>query len=98
MEHTPVTRAELHEELTKLEAKLDTKLEALTDTLTEKMRDMQTEILRGFEAWSAPQSIRLRKLEADQSNLDSSVSKRMDILETRLFEIEKRLHITPPEK
>lgn len=61
------------------------------ERLTERMRDMQTELLRGFEAYSSGQTIRLRKLEADHSNLDTSVTGRMDVLETRLRQIEQRL-------
>ncbi len=63
----------------------------IIDTLTEKMRDMQAEILRGFEAHSTGMTIRMRKLEADQSNLDAATSGRLEVLERRLFEIEKRL-------
>jgi flagellar biosynthesis/type III secretory pathway protein FliH len=59
--------------------------------LTEVMRDMQTELLRGFEAFSTGQILRLRKLEADNSNLDASLSGRMDALEKRLMQIELKL-------
>ena len=52
---------------------------------------MQTELLRAFEKYSGSQTIRIRKLEADQSNLNTSVTARMDILESRLLEIELRL-------
>jgi hypothetical protein len=82
----PVTQAQLAEALS-----------AQTDRLVETMRDMQTEILRAFEAWSAGQTIRLRKLEADHSNLDAAASGRIEVLERRLFEIEKRLHLEPPK-
>ena len=74
----PVTKADLAE---------------FRDELIERMRDMQTEILRAFEAFAAGQEIRLRKLEADHSNLDAATGGRLSVLERRLFEIEKRLHI-----
>ena len=84
-----------------LKAYLDTKFqEVRTDAdtreerLIEKMRDMQTELLRGFESFSAGQTIRLRKVEADQSNLDASVRGRVDIVEARLLQIEIRLGLT----
>ena len=63
----------------------------LENHLIERMRDMQTELLRGFESFSAGQTIRLRKVEADQSNLDTSLSGRVNILEARLTQIELRL-------
>ena len=65
--------------------------ERLTDRLTEAMRDMQSELLRGFAAFSEAQTIRLRKVEADQSNLDTALSGRVAVLEKRLLEIELRL-------
>jgi hypothetical protein len=54
----------------------DRKLTELKDSVVEQMRDMQTELLRGFAAFSEGQTIRLRKVEADQSNLDAALSGR----------------------
>lgn len=59
--------------------------------IIEAMRDRQTELLRGFEAFSKGQTFRLRKVEADHSNLDASISGRVEALETRLRQIEQRL-------
>jgi len=55
------------------------------------MRDMQSELLRGFAAHSGGITLRVRKVEADQSNLDAALSRRVEILEKRLGEIEQRL-------
>jgi hypothetical protein len=55
------------------------------------MRVMQTELLRGFTSFSQGQTICLRKVEADQSNLDTALSGRVNLLEGRLLEIELRL-------
>jgi len=73
----------------------DEQLNARFDEIIEKMRDMQTELLKGFQAFSAGQTIRLRKVEADQSNLDAAMSGRMNVVEGRLLEIEMRLGIQP---
>jgi hypothetical protein len=75
----------------RLEGRLGGRMTAMEDRLTEKMRDMQTELLRGFAAFSEGQNIRLRKVEADQSNLDAALSGRVNVLERRLLEIELRL-------
>lgn len=83
----PVTKAELNNAL-----------DAYSALLIEKMRDMQTEILRAFEGFATGQGIRLRKLEADHQNLEYASNQRVDIVERRLFEIEKRLMINPPEQ
>lgn len=67
------------------------------EALTETMRAMQTELLRGFAVFSKAETIRLRKVEADQSNLDAALSGRVNVLEDRLMQIELRLgmHGTP---
>jgi hypothetical protein len=70
---------------------LDSLEARLTENLTEAMRGMQTELLRGFAAFTEGQTIRLRKVEADQSNLDAALSGRVNVLERRLLEIELRL-------
>jgi hypothetical protein len=64
---------------------------AVEHRIIEAVRDMQTELLRGFEAFSKAQTLRLRKVEADQSNLDAALSGRVDALEERLGQIEQRL-------
>jgi hypothetical protein len=78
-----------------IDPELKTHLEGMeariVEHLTELMRDMQTELLRGFAAFSEGQTIRLRKVEADQSNLDAALSGRVNVLEQRLLQIELRL-------
>jgi len=66
-------------------------VEASEHRLVEAVRGMQTELLRGFEAFSVAQTIRLRKVEADHSNLDTALAGRMDVMEQRLHQIEQRL-------
>jgi hypothetical protein len=63
----------------------------VVDHFTEISRAMQTELLRGFEAFSGAQVLRIRKVEADQSNLDAALSGRVELVEKRLREIEVRL-------
>jgi hypothetical protein len=86
---------ELKQHLEGMESRLSTHVDErmgkLEERLTEKMRDMQTELLRGFAAFSESQNLRLRKVEADQSNLDAALSGRVNVLEKRLLEIELRL-------
>jgi SMC interacting uncharacterized protein involved in chromosome segregation len=59
--------------------------------LVEKIRDSQTELLRGFEKFQTANNIRMRKLEANVSNLDTSATMRLENLEERVLEIEKKL-------
>jgi hypothetical protein len=83
--------AELRQYLDGKFAALDEKFVDTEDRLVEKMRDMQTVLLRAFAAFTEAQAIRLRKVEADQSNLDAALSGRIAVLEKRLLEIELRL-------
>jgi hypothetical protein len=82
---------ELKQYLDAMDLRTDSRLQKLDEHLTEKMRDMQTELLRGFASFSQNQTIRLRKVEVDQSNLDAALSGRVNVLEQRLLEIELRL-------
>jgi roadblock/LC7 domain-containing protein len=77
--------------LAEMETRLDGKLAEMENRLIERTRDMQTELLRGFESFSHGQTVRLRKVEADQSNLDVSLRSRVDVVESRLLQIELRL-------
>lgn len=82
---------ELRRYLEGMESRIKAEMTAQEERLTERMRDMQTELLCGFEAFSAGQVLRVRKVEADQSNLNASLSGRVDILESRMLQIELRL-------
>lgn len=79
-----------------LEGRLVQLESGLEGRLVEKMGDMQTELLRGFAAFSEGQTIRLRKVEVDQSNLDAALSGRVNVVEARLRQIELRQGIEPP--
>jgi hypothetical protein len=84
--------------LAAVETRLAQQISNLEARMVEAMRDMQTELLRGFNAFSESYALRMRKLEADQSNLDAAMSGRMAVLERRLAEIEHRLgmQLMPP--
>jgi len=88
---------ELKQYLSEMETRLGDRIEAAKVEMTEKMRDMQTELLKGFQAYSGPATLRMRKIEADQSNLDAAMSGRMDFMEQRLGQIEQRLGMIPPQ-
>jgi flagellar biosynthesis/type III secretory pathway protein FliH len=90
-QHLEAMESRLAAQTGHLEARFDARMEQLETRLVEKMRDMQTQLLRGFASFSEAQTLRLRKVEADQSNLNASISGRMAVLERRLLEIEMRL-------
>ena len=65
----------------------------LRDAMAEMIRDAQTEILRGFDHFQTGITIRLRKAESDITNIDASTALRLENVEARLLEIEKKLII-----
>jgi hypothetical protein len=69
-------------------------VEASERRIVDAVRDMQTGLLRGFASFSTAHTLRLRKVEAEQSNLDAALSARVDVLEKRLLKIELRLGLS----
>ena len=104
-----VTRAVLRAELLAVEDRMINRMtkaigEAIArsqaeilEKTQEFVRDSQTELLRGFDAFSTAFHVRVRKLQADVSNIDAATDQRLTLIERRMFEIEKRWQIPPPE-
>jgi hypothetical protein len=99
--NSPATKKDLSELESRIDARfketdarlkdVDTHLKDMEARLVEKIRDSQTELLRGFERFQTANNIRMRKLEANVSNLDTSATMRLENLEERVLEIEKKL-------
>jgi hypothetical protein len=104
-ENQYVTRADLRAELLAVEGRMTSTIAKaiaqsqaqILEKTQEFVRDSQTELLRGFEAFSAAFYVRVRKLQADVSNIDAATDQRLTLIERRMFEIEKRWQIPPPE-
>src|SRR5271170_1879057 len=76
-----------------LDVKIDGAQTKLKEDLGEMVRDAQTEILRGFVAFQNSNVPRMRKMEADLSNINASTSQRLEVLGQRMLEVEKKLII-----
>jgi len=63
----------------------------------ERTYDVETKLLRAFADFNTSNSIRLRKIEADASNLNTSSTLRFDIIESRLAALEAKFILNPPE-
>ena len=68
----------------------------MEDRLSEQMRDMQTELLKAFLPWQQQVRIEFRELEANTGNSVTAIKQRLEVVENRLWEIEKRLLMNPP--
>lgn len=106
---TPATKGDLLDLKEEITANLETLKEELTanigdmreefatnlgnlkDELIEAIRDGQAEVLRAFYGFSQTVLDRFR----EQDTTEAALKRRMATLETRVFEIEKRLNIPP---
>jgi hypothetical protein len=97
-QHLAAMEERLNQRVNNLETRLEASVQAVrTDSkatehrVIEAIRNTQTELLRGFEAFSTAHMLRLRKVEANQADLDASLSGRVEVLEKWLLQIEQRL-------
>jgi tetrahydromethanopterin S-methyltransferase subunit G len=78
------------------EKRLENHIGEVEERLSEQLRDMQTELLKAFLPWQEQVRVQFRELEANTGNSVVATKQRMDIMERRLGEIEKRLLMHPP--
>ncbi len=97
--NAPVTKAELKAELADLSTELKTELKAeladlskqLKEYIDERTFDAETRLLRGYERYGQTTNLRMRKLEADVSNIDTASTERLAVVEQRLTDLEIRM-------
>jgi predicted restriction endonuclease len=82
--------------LGEFEKRLEIRLCEFEKRLSKQLRDMQTELLKAFLPWQEQIRIQFRELEANTGNSIVATKQRMDVMECRLGEIEKRLLMNPP--
>jgi len=63
----------------------------LREYIDERTHDAETRIVRAFGAYQQASAIRLRKIEADLSNVNTSTTEQMDAFNAKLLELETRL-------
>jgi cytidylate kinase len=95
------TKAELREAIATAKTEIIAEVVAkvvgeMRDIVAEIVRDSQTKILRAFLTYQENNDLRLRTIEAKVANLDTGLSERVNNVERRLWEIEKRLLLNPP--
>ena len=66
-------------------------LQNLKDELLEAFRDGQTEMLRAFYSFAQSTDVKFKETELD----DIMLRQRLTAVESRLTEVEKRLHLPP---
>jgi hypothetical protein len=59
--------------------------------MSEHLEKMETRLLRGFADFNFANDVRIRKLEADVSNVNASTTQRLGYLEPRVTDLDFRL-------
>jgi hypothetical protein len=83
-DHQPVTEAVLKADLSALKAEL-------LDAMRGMLHDMETKLLLAFFQHQEHAEIKFRRLSADVSNINATSDQRINNLEQRVIDIEKRL-------
>ena len=90
-DNSPATKADLNALEQRLTSSLNSTLKEFRDYIDERTRDMQTELLRGFRSYQDGMAVRMAKVTADVSNIDTATDRRLSIVEERLSELERRI-------
>jgi hypothetical protein len=65
--------------------------ERLREYIDERTHDSETRIVRAFGAYQESAGVRMRKIEADVSNINSSTSQQLDAVQSKLLDLETRI-------
>ncbi len=63
----------------------------LREYIDERTHDSETRIVRAFGAYQESASVRMRKIEADVSNINASTSQQLDAMQSKLLDLETRI-------
>jgi hypothetical protein len=74
-----------------LKAHLEAMESRIMEHIDERTHDAETRLLRAFSDFNVNLGVRMRKIEADVSNVDTASTTRLGNLETKLTEMEIRL-------
>jgi hypothetical protein len=65
--------------------------ERLREYIDERTHDSETRIVRAFGAYQESAGVRMRKIEADVSNINSSTTQQLDAVQSKLLDLETRI-------
>jgi hypothetical protein len=91
----PVTRADLEEFRGELVQQIgefiDTRIRQSEEQFAERLHDSETKLLKAFYQYQEHSDVRMRKMSADISNMDTASDLRINNLERRVIEIERKI-------
>ena len=97
--NAPVTRADLeefregfkHELVKEIGEVIDARIRQSEEQFAERLHDSHTRLLKAFYQYQEHSDVRMRKMSADISNMDTASDLRLNNLERRVIEIERRI-------
>jgi hypothetical protein len=93
--NAPVTRSDLQEFKRELVSQIgemmDTRFHQIDEQFTERLHDTETRLLKAFYQYQEHSDVRMRKMSADISNMDTASDLRLNNLERRVIELERKI-------
>ena len=90
----PVTRADLEvfrgELVQQIGEVIDTRFRQSEEQFAERLHDSETKLLKAYQ-YQEHSDVRMRKMSADISNMDTASDLRINNLERRVIEIERKI-------
>ena len=94
-ERTQGLREYIDERTQGLREYIDERTRTLRDDIREyvdeRTHDAETRIVRAFGAYQESSGVRMRKIEADVSNINASTTQQLDVLQSKLLDLETRI-------
>jgi hypothetical protein len=91
----PVTRADLQELrgglVKEIGEFIDTRIRQSEERFAERLHDAETRLLKAFYQYQEHSDVRMRKMSADLSNMDTASDLRLNNLERRVIAIERKI-------
>ena len=92
--NAPVTRADLQEFKGELIQQIgefiDARIRQSEEQFAGRLHDTETRLLKAFYQYQEHTDVRMRKMSADISNMDTASDLRLNNLERRVIEIERK--------
>ena len=75
----------------RLGERIDETERRLREYIDERTHDSETRIVRAFGAYQEAAAVRMRKIEADVSNVNASTTQQLDAVQSKLLDLETRI-------
>ncbi len=70
---------------------VEVRIQQLREYIDERTHDSETRIVRAVGAYQESAGVRMRKIEADVSNINASTTQQLDAVQSKLLDLETRI-------